>query len=829
MKKYIEIEDLCKGLPREIVDYMNNAKSLKFEEEPNYKYLKNLFNIILKKRKFNFDNNYFSWIEKKDNSNDNDHNHNLGKSNSVGKPTNIKMIRKSSPQNRLYNQIKKSIENKNNIINITSKYKQNQKNEKIGHTSPNIENRYIKLSQKTNEAKFNKSKIILNNVIKNEANSESSNTMKVMYNNNINSVRNESNGNFPRVSSENNIYHDDNLFTFKMNEEQKKQFEKNYSPENIRFNNKFYLNQYPISEMKNSDDDNSKNLYFNNKNIIYNNNNENYELKKIHFLKNENINKTTNNNGKIIKISPLKNNPKYTNINNNNNNNRNKINQIEVFNSNFNIKNINNNSLNNNKNSFNFNTYNSVNSFNDTLDKTRTNNNNNTNTNNIHNDYYETNMQNYKRINHIIYQKNKMKINTNNNNYFNLNNNNSFHINKCSFVGNNNSNKIIHLDKVEKPNREINSVNIRKKPLNDNLSLKKKQNIIINHFNNRPNNSSTSNKIKNIYPKSILGKDGNLNKNKNIIITKNISNNLNNNKINIPNIKARPSNSYNNINRNNNIIRQIKKNNLLKNISSNDNSVNLKKENNIIINNIKNQNNLKRIIISNNSKNLHKNVENNNNYIRLDKMKDNMNILANINSNNSKRNNSSNKKFNEIMPNYNNYKINSLKRIPNNNNRFFIKKAFPSIRYKTENDSNSILIHKNNNNLTSTNNNIMNSNNSINISRNKIKLNYDNNSKNNNFYNYHNYSERQKIGESPLFIEIEPKIINNFSLKTKAISSNNINESLPFNKKIQNDNNYLNNRYKTEDIEIIYSDNNKDDLNKSNRINKYKMIRYKGN
>ena len=38
--------------------------------------------------------------------------------------------------------------------------------------------------------------------------------------------------------------------------------------------------------------------------------------------------------------------------------------------------------------------------------------------------------------------------------------------------------------------------------------------------------------------------------------------------------------------------------------------------------------------------------------------------------------------------------------------------------------------------------------------------------------------------------------------------------------------NYLNNKYKTEDIEINYLDGNNKNMS---RINKYKMIRYKGN
>ena len=118
MKKYIEIKELCKGLPGEIIDYMNNARGLKFEEEPNYKYLKDLFNNILKRHNFNFDRKIFSWIDKIEIG------ENMAKSNSVGKlSSNNKKMRKSSPQNRLFNKIKKSIENKKNMIPIDSNKK----------------------------------------------------------------------------------------------------------------------------------------------------------------------------------------------------------------------------------------------------------------------------------------------------------------------------------------------------------------------------------------------------------------------------------------------------------------------------------------------------------------------------------------------------------------------------------------------------------------------------------------------------------------------------------------------------------------------------------
>ena len=60
IKANISNEDLCRGLPNEMCKYMKYVKSLKFEEEPDYKYLKKLFFIILYNMKERFDLN-FSW------------------------------------------------------------------------------------------------------------------------------------------------------------------------------------------------------------------------------------------------------------------------------------------------------------------------------------------------------------------------------------------------------------------------------------------------------------------------------------------------------------------------------------------------------------------------------------------------------------------------------------------------------------------------------------------------------------------------------------------------------------------------------------------------
>ena len=66
MKKEMKPEQLCKNLPSEMVHYMRYVQKLGFEQEPDYKYLKDLFRSILKKKNENYDKLLFSWIKASD-------------------------------------------------------------------------------------------------------------------------------------------------------------------------------------------------------------------------------------------------------------------------------------------------------------------------------------------------------------------------------------------------------------------------------------------------------------------------------------------------------------------------------------------------------------------------------------------------------------------------------------------------------------------------------------------------------------------------------------------------------------------------------------------
>ena len=64
IKRNISNEVLCKDLPSEMCEYMNNVKALKFDEEPNYNELKKLFISILDNMNEKYDLK-FSWSKKK--------------------------------------------------------------------------------------------------------------------------------------------------------------------------------------------------------------------------------------------------------------------------------------------------------------------------------------------------------------------------------------------------------------------------------------------------------------------------------------------------------------------------------------------------------------------------------------------------------------------------------------------------------------------------------------------------------------------------------------------------------------------------------------------
>ena len=61
-KLSISVERLCHELPDEFKDYLNYCRGLKFEEEPDYEYLKGLFRQLASELKVDFDG-VFDWSQ----------------------------------------------------------------------------------------------------------------------------------------------------------------------------------------------------------------------------------------------------------------------------------------------------------------------------------------------------------------------------------------------------------------------------------------------------------------------------------------------------------------------------------------------------------------------------------------------------------------------------------------------------------------------------------------------------------------------------------------------------------------------------------------------
>mmetsp|Transcript_225 Transcript_225/g.205 ORF Transcript_225/g.205 Transcript_225/m.205 type:complete len:351 (+) Transcript_225:24-1076(+) len=59
-----KVEDLCEGMPKQLITLLNYARDLKFEDKPDYAYLKKTIQFMAANEKIEFDYN-FDWMEKR--------------------------------------------------------------------------------------------------------------------------------------------------------------------------------------------------------------------------------------------------------------------------------------------------------------------------------------------------------------------------------------------------------------------------------------------------------------------------------------------------------------------------------------------------------------------------------------------------------------------------------------------------------------------------------------------------------------------------------------------------------------------------------------------
>jgi len=267
------------NLPKEFVEYVNYSNNLKFDQDPDYDYLRSLFNNVLFKLKFNYKNMSFSWITSK-------------QINLLEMPRNDS-LRRSKCHSRLYKKIienselrtkSESAENipKNKISN--TKYRLNNSPMDKINTIFNVKSENnIRINIKNNEVIKNifrnaninnnpfkiKKKILKNKIDKpnspnyNRINFQTLTNNSNYSNNYINSLKNSiSNETIPNINQ--NINNKNNLFF------------KNKS--NLRKIKNFSINQnFPINYMSNHNSiiNNNQNIFNSTlKNLKYNNSNK---------------------------------------------------------------------------------------------------------------------------------------------------------------------------------------------------------------------------------------------------------------------------------------------------------------------------------------------------------------------------------------------------------------------------------------------------------------------------------------------------------------------------------------------------------------------------
>ena len=159
MKKNLNYEEFCKNMPREIIAYMIYCRELPFEKEPNYEYLRNLFENVLQKNCLKNDLK-FSWIS------DISILKNIQEIKNKILPTNFK--KKQSPQSRIYKQLESSInsydknyngleQNENKDNNYKLLINNNSQNNLLQNNNPILKSKTFNLKYNLGHKRFNSS------------------------------------------------------------------------------------------------------------------------------------------------------------------------------------------------------------------------------------------------------------------------------------------------------------------------------------------------------------------------------------------------------------------------------------------------------------------------------------------------------------------------------------------------------------------------------------------------------------------------------------------------------------------------------------------------
>ena len=308
IKKKIKPEKLCEHLPVELIDYMKYVKNLQFEENPDYGYLKFLFEKMIKKQGLEIENLYFSWIS-------------LSSFQKIKKPVDLSK-RTSYSRERILNNIKKKLDSNRSFSEIRKINSFNNCNDCSNNrvtnnifVKRNLGDQFIKSSIKNNSNANTPNINYINNSINNNFISISVSLQK-----SINGIQNDLNQNnrlknnqnikqldINKICSENEINDAISEVNYKLNMNiNNKNKNRIYLEKNTHVNNKMIYNNNVINNLKsfNNSNRNNSTLYdkkYYSSDINNTNNNSNYNNKYLFEKNNYNINNNNNNKNLYVK------------------------------------------------------------------------------------------------------------------------------------------------------------------------------------------------------------------------------------------------------------------------------------------------------------------------------------------------------------------------------------------------------------------------------------------------------------------------------------------------------------------------------------------------
>ena len=188
-KNNITPEKLCENLPNEFITYLKYVKKLKFEEEPNYNYLRNIFVQMMRKQGFEAINCFFSWVD-------------LNNINIRYIKRQISQTRRSCSRIRVINKIKKVLENSKKSYSENKNNNEKNNNDNLIYNENNNKlNRNTKVKKCIDKKYTNQKKYYFNTDINtfgrantkekyNERNKNKNNNLKISIKKSVNNISN---------------------------------------------------------------------------------------------------------------------------------------------------------------------------------------------------------------------------------------------------------------------------------------------------------------------------------------------------------------------------------------------------------------------------------------------------------------------------------------------------------------------------------------------------------------------------------------------------------------------------------------------------------------